>query len=225
MSYIKNLCINHLFRVLPPSCFDLIGDFSMSPFGLVFLGNEIVLNRRLNVLEFGSGLSTIYMALIVRNYGLPTRITSVESDQLWVDRLNKKIDELRLNNFVNIIHAPLTQDHEMGGNNQWYDRYRINSSLDISELFDMILIDGPPAFRPDISKSRYGAFPFLQNLLAKEHVVFLDDANRLGEKEVIKLWTKEFGCEFKTYNDRIAVSRRGPFFNSHASFLNTKTSG
>ena len=54
----------------------------------------------------------------------------------------------------------------------------------------MLVIDGPPGF---IQKhSRYPALPLLFSQLANNCVIFLDDAGREDEKEIIDLWNNEY---------------------------------
>jgi len=54
----------------------------------------------------------------------------------------------------------------------------------------MLVIDGPPGF---IQKnSRYPALPLLFDKLSKQSSVFLDDAGREDEKELVAQWQAEF---------------------------------
>ena len=50
----------------------------------------------------------------------------------------------------------------------------------------MLVIDGPSGFRQ--KNSRYPALPLLFDQLAPNCVVFLDDAARHDEREIVKLW-------------------------------------
>ncbi len=63
----------------------------------------------------------------------------------------------------------------------------------------MVLIDGPRAYKREIAHSRYFALPFLKDILEEKHVIFLDDANRNGEKDILQMWNNEFGIEFRLW--------------------------
>ena len=53
----------------------------------------------------------------------------------------------------------------------------------------MLVIDGPPGF---IQKNaRYPALPLLFDKLSEDCVIFLDDAARHDEKEIVDLWLNE----------------------------------
>jgi hypothetical protein len=57
-------------------------------------------------------------------------------------------------------------------------------------VIDLLIIDGPPGF---IQKhSRYPALPLLNKQLAKDCVVFLDDAARDDEQEMVRRWLKTY---------------------------------
>jgi hypothetical protein len=54
----------------------------------------------------------------------------------------------------------------------------------------MLVIDGPPGF---IQKhSRYPALPLLHEALAERCVLYMDDAAREDEREIVKMWQSEF---------------------------------
>lgn len=220
MDYLSWLTEREVFEVLKGEALDLIGDFSMNVYGLAFIKNEIVLNKRVNLLEFGSGLSTIFMAMVVKKYGIDAKVTSVESDIAWADRINGCASRMQLSSIVNIIHAPLIKDSSVGLNNQWYDQTILSEKIIALSGFDMVVIDGPPAYRDDIALSRFMAVPFIMKFLGPNFSIFLDDADRSGEMRVLEMWKQQFNLVFNIYNRRTALCRSGVFINSHPSFLN-----
>ncbi|MCW8911244.1 MAG: class I SAM-dependent methyltransferase, partial [Gammaproteobacteria bacterium] len=55
---------------------------------------------------------------------------------------------------------------------------------------DMLVIDGPPGFiQPN---SRYPALPVLNDRLSNNCKIFMDDASRDDEKNIIQLWLDRF---------------------------------
>ena len=218
-SYINDICLRKLLAMLDPEAFDLISDFSMTAYGLVFLMNEIVLNKRRNIIEFGSGLSTVLMAAVIKKYKIPATIISIENDEAWFRKINEKIKQLDLSHIVQLVNAPLVADKRLGNENRWYDATLLDNIVEKTGGFDMVLIDGPPAHSPSIELSRYGAIPFLNKRLANNYTIFLDDANRSGERKIIERWEKEYSHQFFTYHNHIATSRKGVYINSYPSLI------
>lgn len=200
---------------------DLVSDFSLKPYGLILLKNELILNKRSNLLEFGSGLSTIFLAQIIKKNNLQAKITTIESGKDWISRLKRIAQKLGLNDIINIIYAPLTQNGENDRITPWYDTAILNMELDNEQSFDMIIIDGPPAFNSQIESSRYPAIPFVINLLSNNYFIFLDDAHRKGERAIIKSWNKQFGFDFQTYNQQFAVHYAGMHRISKPGIINS----
>jgi len=63
----------------------------------------------------------------------------------------------------------------------------------------MLVIDGPPAHLNHYA--RYPAGPLLLPLLNENGVVFLDDAGRHDEQEIIQRWVSEFnGLDVHQYD-------------------------
>jgi hypothetical protein len=57
--------------------------------------------------------------------------------------------------------------------------------------------------------SRYPAFPFMQAHLAERCRIFLDDADREGEKRVLQLWTDMSDLEFHIRATSLGIGTRG----------------
>jgi hypothetical protein len=54
------------------------------------------------------------------------------------------------------------------------------------------VVDGPPAYEKETSRSREPALQQLRPYLKEGAVVVLDDANREGEREVLSAWIESF---------------------------------
>jgi len=190
---------SEVFNTLTAKHQSLWTTFSMSEDGLKFLLSEISKGRRKNIIEFGSGLSTVYMAELAKLLLLDVKIISVESDHYWLDKVEKHAAIHDLLDYVDFIYAPVYPDLRLGGKNKWYDISVLNKSVSSLILFDLVLIDGPIAYYPDISLSRYGALPFVISRSTVDCLILLDDCNRSGEKAVLDRWKEEFN----TYNDNV----------------------
>ena len=181
------------------------------PFSLACILNDILINKRKNILEFGTGISTILMGRLIIQHQLKTKIFSVEHDKGWIEFIQELIDKEKLEKIINIIHAPLVDSDKSLDNNNWYnvDSLRLIENI----KHDMVIIDGPPAWEPQKQNARYPAFPFVRNNLAENAVVYLDDAEREGEQFIIDKWEKEFDVEFSVTGDCLAFYNQGHGFN------------
>jgi hypothetical protein len=131
------------------------------------------------VLEYGSGLTTLLLALHLGHQAA----WSLEQMEEWQRRVQTR---LRLaGTGANVLLAPLTSY----GSFQWYD---VPAALPRDE-FRLVVCDGPPGTTPG---GRYGLLPILGERLPKGAVILLDDAQRLGEQAVLQCWEKEAGWRY-----------------------------
>lgn len=185
---------------------DLWTSFSVDDLGLKFLLGEIVNKKRNNIIEFGSGLSTVCIAELIKSLSLDAKLTSVESDAYWLDKVRAHAALHDLSAYIEFIYAPVFPYHKMGAQNKWYSELILEEALTAGSVFDMVIVDGPIAYYHDIERSRYGAMPFMISKISKSCTFILDDCNRQGEQTVLGLWEKEFGMSFHLLeNGRMAV--------------------
>lgn len=183
---------------------------SLRPLCLLHLVNDIVVNHRIKILEFGSGISTIIMGRLIKLNELKSKIISVEHDASWAVEMRNLIALEKLDEIVRIVHAPLISDQRTLPTNQWYDTAIVEREL--NDVFDMVIIDGPPAWETQKMEARYQALPFVFPKLAEKSIVYLDDANREGEQRIINRWEKEFSIKFKTTGNTLAYFTQGENF-------------
>jgi predicted O-methyltransferase YrrM len=182
---------------------------ALRPLGIVLILNEIIINNRQTILEFGSGMSTILIARLIKRNQLTTQFISVEHDadfcRLIQAQLRAEAAPLR----VQVIHAPLAPcDISMDGL-EWFDRGTLNDCLETFDNFDMIIVDGPPSYDKEFQCGRYPALPFIWDKLKTDFVVLLDDAHRHGEKRIISQWEKLYPLKFQIVGDTIAIAYQG----------------
>ena len=148
---------------------------------------EIIIEVRPRIIvEASSGLSTLVAAYCLKKIG-EGKILSLEHDPLYVSAGKKNLFTHGLQDVADIIHAPLKETEIGGGTWLWYDL----DCLDIDGEIDLLVIDGPPGKLQKMA--RYPALPLLFGRLSEKGVVLMDDGARESEKEVIKLWKKEYG--------------------------------
>lgn len=186
---------------------------AMRPGALQMILNDIAVNRRTKIVELGGGLSTIYICRLLTQMssdGVNRKIVCIEHDGEWVKiltnilRANEVSDDL-----FEIMHCPLTS----GAGSPWYTENEFMKTVTDIEL---LLIDGPPAYRKEIEMAREPALPYFFNKLSENASVYLDDIDRSGERKVAYKWCKKF-------NISISVHRlRGSFavFRKSASHFN-----
>jgi len=133
-----------------------------------------------SIVECSSGLTTLTLARCCQMNG-DGRIFSLENGEEYANQTRANLKRFEVDKFVSVIHAPLEKTLVQG---EYYDWYGLNGVEDIN--IDMLVIDGPPGF---IQKySRFPALPLLFDQLADQSMVFLDDAARDEEKELVKMW-------------------------------------
>lgn len=183
---------------------------SLKPYALSFLLNEIIINNRKDIIEFGSGISTIYMARLAALNKKELNILSVDDDNNWINKLNEILVEENLTNYVQLIYAPLKYN---ATNLEWYDK-NILDNYCREQKFDLVLVDGPKAYLEGKDQIRYGALPYVYDKLNNDFIIILDDANRGGERLIMDKWKDEFGLQFNIENN-LAISVKGNYYFSN----------
>jgi hypothetical protein len=181
---------------------------ALAPSTLLRVLNEVRINRRRTVLELGAGLSTLYLAKVLRQEG--GVLFSVEHDAVWMEMVAGWLRQEGLEDVVRLIYAPVDDEFEGSGGLRWYRRDVISKELADAKV-KLLLVDGPPAHSRRLSLCRFPALPFLNRWLDDDFCVVLDDATRSGERDVSKRWATEFGLKFECSADTgyAAIATRG----------------
>lgn len=137
------------------------------------------------VVECSSGMSTVVLAACMRNAG-KGRIYSLEHDEYYAKKTRALLELHKLSDWATVLDAPLVSTRLGDWSGSWYDIKSLPEGLRI----DMLVIDGPPDTLGALA--RYPALPQLYGKLENNAVVYLDDANRESEKQVIKRWLREY---------------------------------
>jgi len=179
---------------------------AMKPGAVVKIINEVIINERRSIVEFGSGISTLYLAKVIKDLGFG-RLVSIDHDESWIEKMSLMVERVG-GGGVSFVQAPLVKTSLALDDNVWYREADLLQSL--SGLnFDLVVVDGPFAYKKPIRRSRFPAIPFLHNykLLSDSHVVFLDDALRSGEKDIMRRWGDAYGYTFSVdKSSRIAIA-------------------
>jgi Methyltransferase domain len=180
---------------------------AIRPSALACILNDITINQRRTIVELGAGMSTALIARLISAQPGKTLI-SFEHDPAWCDFLNDWLEQKGLDRIARVIEAPLAPCPGFAG--EWYDVEVIRAALQGIGI-DCLICDGPPAYTQDRALARLPAVPMMGHALAERCAVFLDDAQRHGERRVARTWQRTLGTRFRIYLLRggFAVGVRG----------------
>lgn len=169
-----------LHHALPP-----MRDWATSPDFLCNLVMHTLSARPLSVIECSSGISTIVLARCMEILG-EGHVFSLEHDKEFADKTRALLRQHGLENYATVYDAPLKNITLPSWSGQWYS----HDVLPVNIKVDLLVIDGPPFFTSELA--RYPAIPMLYEQFSPHVAVFLDDADRKGEKMAVKRWLDEF---------------------------------
>jgi predicted O-methyltransferase YrrM len=155
----------------------------------------LVSNKPKYIIELGSGSSTMLIAKILKKMGhVPSLHISVDHEEKYLN-ITKEIAKLNsLDDQIQFEHCPLVKID--GYENKWYSNI---SDLAKGKMFDLVIVDGPPAYETGMGSAREPALDVLASHISNGGVLILDDANRPGELAVADAWIKKHK-EFERFN-------------------------
>lgn len=144
--------------------------------------SEYMAQRPRHVVECGSGLTTVLLALLARP---GQQIVALEHDRYWYIVCKAWLLILGLDGRVSLHHADLKDSKSYDYSYRWYE---IAPGM-IPREIDFVICDGPPA---EVQGSRYGLLPTLGDRLSDDAVILLDDVQRKEEVHVLRQWETTF---------------------------------
>lgn len=163
---------------------------AMRPSGLLTVLGEVWFRAAPNVLELGSGVSTLVVARLLRELGAGS-LVAVEHDPMWAGRIGAQLRREGLNDVASVTLAPLRPHPESWDGTGWYDE-----TLLAGGAVDVLVVDGPPAWQPGFAHARYPALGALAPRLTPGAAIVVDDVERAGEQDLLARWTHEHGVAF-----------------------------
>jgi predicted O-methyltransferase YrrM len=153
-------------------------EFAASPALLQVVWEQIHQTRG-DILECGSGLTTIVLAVATQGTG--RTVCTLEHEQAWAERVTRTLRHVRC------VHARVhyTPLRSFGT----YDWYSVPDRLEAGP-FGLVVVDGPPG---TTRGGRIGLLPIMRSHLCPGAHLILDDADRPGETEVMADWERSFG--------------------------------
>lgn len=144
------------------------------------------------VVELGSGLSTLVTAYALRKAG-GGKVVSFDHEESYALKTQAQIIAHGLGDIADVRTAPLSKQEGISGELPWYE---LSAISDIRNV-DFLIVDGPPkSFGGTV---RGPAVEIFRECFSKGATIILDDANRPGEKEIVRQWRGLLpGWSFKT---------------------------
>ena len=160
---------------VPPA----INDWTASPDLLAEIARQVRRRRPLCLLELGSGISTLVAASVLMRNGYG-RLYSLDHDADYAHATAGELEQAGLCAFAEVRHAPFRKGQVYSS--PWYDE----SVLADIDTLDLVIVDGPPT---DLDpKAREPALAVLWPRLSIGGVMIFDDADRPGDRQVIRAW-------------------------------------
>lgn len=196
----ENLAAGQLAKLFPDGFFMPLTSWSVAPAEVLHICNDIVINKRRSIVEFGAGYSTLCAARVLQITEAEARFFAVESDPDWLATMQNFLSRNGLDQVVTLVHAPVcpVEDaYSAAPDGKWYDTAALTEALKDAPPVDLIVADGP--FGSVSPLARYPALPFLKDRLAARYSVFLDDAARPDERDIALRWAEMLGVSPKNF--------------------------
>lgn len=141
------------------------------------------------VVECGAGMSTLYLARFVQATG--GRVVTLEDNAVWASTVQGMLDAEGLADRVTLLTTPLAA-REIGGRTvHWYD-VESPDALGIDTV-ELLVVDGPVGSSGAFA--RYAALPFFAETFEPGTEIYLDDAGRDEERQIVEEWGKLVALE------------------------------
>lgn len=137
-----------------------------------------------SVLDVGCGQTTILWDRL-RRLGCAGRVTTLENDPGWAAEIGRRVSH-------DVQVSPLRPVKAGGGTVETYDW----DAARLAGPFHVIGVDGPMGRD---RRSRAGVLTLLDETLPEDFILFMDDAERVGEQETVGLIHRRLGAMKRDY--------------------------
>lgn len=187
---------------------------SMSPSAISVLLNDIEINNRRMVVECGSGISTFFLAKALSTKE-GARLMTIDHDEKFLALVRSWVKHSGCDHCVDFVCAPMEKLPGTIGKGDWYDTDAIGLHFESPDsrwwkkTIDMLVVDGPPAWKKGKEQARLPAGLYFKSRLSDSCSVFLDDINREGERKVAATWASALGIRISDLYGNIGHAQRG----------------
>jgi predicted O-methyltransferase YrrM len=164
------------------------GGWALTADAAVVLVREIALHQPRVIVELGSGVSTLLIGRMLKEAGAG-KLYSLDHDAHWAELTRHNVRASGLDSFVEVLDAPLAKQSFNGREFNWY---QVPEALRQVRDIDLIIVDGPPQSLDPSGTPRYPALPAFLAQLSPKAVIYIDDAKRAQEQEMLAQWHKDF---------------------------------
>lgn len=162
------------------------GGWALRPDVLLAAVSSVVHRDAHCIVECGSGTSTVWLGYAAEAVGRGAKVVALEHDPEFAEETHRRIRDHRLEDYVEVRHAPLVDIDLEGESWRWYAPSAWST---LSEI-DLLVIDGPPARTQPLA--RYPALPLFRERLSSGAHILLDDAKRPDEQQAMERWLTSF---------------------------------
>ncbi len=163
----------------------LLGASALDPVVADTLVHLLLQERPRQVLECGSGSSTVLIAECLRQLGSGS-ILSLDHEEFFAERTRQLLAQRNLGRWAEVITAPLQPRDVDGVSHPWYAS---GFEERLSEPIDFLVVDGPPG--NVAPHARLPAIPLLSPHLSQYCMILLDDGNRPAEEAIARDWARK----------------------------------
>jgi predicted O-methyltransferase YrrM len=185
--YHQGEALARLYKLLdPPIGFPPMRGWAVSPDLALHLVESILSGDATNILETGSGTSTVLMALALERVGTG-HVTAIEHHPGYATSTRELLAAYGVEHRATVLDAPIVDIDVEGELLPWYDV----ASLGLPSEIDLLFVDGPPeATGP---QARYPAVPVIGPHLAERATIIMDDGRREAEQQAVARWSQRPG--------------------------------
>ena len=153
--------------------------WSISPQGMMVIINHILINDVKTIVEFGTGISTVFLNNLSIKNKLNLKIISIDHDAKWQSIIKEKYGAHN----IEYINCDMTT--QLKFKNETFPWYDVNALKNVDKKnVDFIIIDGPVGNKNIYERA--GAFEFFKDELHnKNFSCFFDDTNEPQFKEIM----------------------------------------
>ena len=189
----------------------LNASWALSPDLLEVLVSMLKVNRPRNIVECGSGLSSIICGYMTKRNGTG-HVFSLEHHKLFYETTKNNIKQHGLEEYVTLIYAPLIRIMINGKEWLWYDLLEVEKDID---RINFLIIDGPPGNTQ--RNARYPAIPVLIDYFSEDISIIIDDSKRKEDRESIDRWL----LEYPIFTSKLIDTEKGSCILTKTKFSNT----
>ncbi len=133
-----------------------------------------------NILEFGLGQSSKITTQYVYNKQPNAKLTIIDNNKTWIEVFSKKLS-LSKNTQIELKELETLANNSI--------RYKQAGLVNENEKFDLVIVDGPLGVNQETPRTNI--INLIPKNLAKEFIIIIDDYERKGEQNTVKLLLKK----------------------------------